>query len=259
MMDSRKKAQKAQKESNHFSFCIFCALLRPLFMMIALVFLSIASAADISEPARVVREKIDQTMVILRDPGMQTEASLPEMRRRLIATLEPLFTFREMTVRALGAHARKLKPDQIDTLAASFRKLLERVYIDRLTAHLVASDNPYTVEAIDITGEEMRGGFSKILTEATISRGTEKTQLLINYRMARREGRWLVYDIEIEGVSLIENYRTQFNEILTSKTFDDLLQTINQNVAALEKESAPKPKAVKVKARPKKHEETGRK
>lgn len=198
------------------------------------------AAADLSEPAQVLQEKIDHTLAIIRDTAHQKKSSVPKLRQNLIEELEPLFIFREMTVRALGSHARGLSSDRIDTLSRSFKRLLERVYIDRLTAHLVDAETPYSIEDIQISGQERRGGYARINTKARIRKKTEETELLMNYRMVKREGSWYVYDLEIEGVSLIENYRNQFNEILTNKSFDDLVQSIDQNVASLEKEQAAK-------------------
>ncbi len=200
----------------------------------------IASAAEMSV-RETVQTRIDQAMTVIRDPAFQTESSLPVLRAKLVETLEPLFTFREMTVRALGANARSLKPGQIDTLTPLFRKLLERVYIDRLTANLVSSENRYTVENIEITGVEERGNFAKVLSKASIVQDGDRTDLAMNYRLVRRDSSWVVYDVEIEGVSLIENYRAQFTDILTSKSFDDLVHAVEQNIFALEKKGPDRP------------------
>lgn len=198
------------------------------------------ASADIAGggPREVILEKIDQAMVILNDSGLQQSNAVPELRRRLVEVLEPLFIFREMSVRALGTHARALQAEQIDRFSAMFKKLLERVYIDRLTAHLVSRENPYRVQDIQITGQELKGNYARIYSKARISKGSEETELIMNYRLVRRDGRWAVYDIEIEGVSLIENYRSQFNEVLTNHPFEYLLESVEKNVKALEEEAA---------------------
>lgn len=194
-----------------------------------------APAADQSDPVKVIQAKIDRTLQIVRDKSLQKPESLPTLRKRLVEELEPLFTFREMTFRALGAHARQLKPEQIDALAASFKTLLQRVYIDQLTAHMVKSDNPYTVEDIRITSNELRGNYARINSLAVIGKHTETSEIQMNYRMVKRPAAgWQVYDLEIEGVSLIDNYRSQFNEVLTNHPFEYLLDSVQKNVASLD-------------------------
>ncbi len=190
----------------------------------------------------VIQGKIDRTLAILRDTGLQNSDNLPALRRRLIAELEPLFTFREIAIRALGVHARQLKPEQIDALTASFKRLLERVYIDQLTAHLVKSDNPYKIVDILIARQELKGNYAKIYSLAKIRKNAEEADILMNYRMVNRADQWKVYDVEIEGVSLIENYRSQFNEVLTNNSFDSLLQSIEHNVRTLDADQVAKPR-----------------
>lgn len=197
---------------------------------------------DTRDAGSVIQEKITHTLAILRDTAMQKPAAVPALRKRLIEELEPLFIFREMTVRALGTHARELKADQVDTLAGSFKRLLERVYIDRLTANLVSAENPYKVEDIQITRQEVIGNYARINSKARISKNADETDLLMNYRMVKRDGKWYVYDLEIEGISLIENYRAQFNEVLTNKSFDDLVASIEKNLREMDRDQKEKPK-----------------
>ncbi|MBI4178688.1 ABC transporter substrate-binding protein [bacterium] len=195
-----------------------------------------------SPAADLIQTKIDRTLAIIRDTSLQKTSALPALRRRIVEELEPLFAFREMTIRALGVHARQTTPAQIDALARSFKQLLERVYIDQLTANLIKTDNPYEVLGIDIAGNETRGNYAKIHSKVRIRKNADETELLMNYRMVERAGRWQVYDLEIEGVSLIENYRSQFNQVLTNESIDKLIESIQKNVSALEEEQPIKPK-----------------
>ena len=125
--------------------------------------------------------------------------------------------------RALGQHWRKLKPDQRNEFLPLFSDLLERSYISKIET-AVTEDKPnilYTKETID------KDGYALVQTEVE---NPQDLNFEVNYRLLKRDANWEVYDIVIEGVSLVNNYRTQFNKIIHEDGYDGLVKKLKLKI-----------------------------
>lgn len=175
----------------------------------------LTGAASAGEPLDKIRETVEDVLAVLADETLQPS----ERRDRLRQAVHQRFGFEEMARRALGRHWRDLSTDQRQEFVGLFSDLLERSYVGKIEGAGAGSEVAYTRETID---EE---GFASVLTVIT---NRLESQIEVEYRLLQREGNtaWEVYDIVIEGVSLINNYRTQFNNIIHRTSYDGLVKQL---------------------------------
>ncbi len=126
---------------------------------------------------------------------------------------EGVFDFTETAKRALGRHWQGLAEKDRQEFTALFTDLIERAYISKIER--------YSGERIAYAGEAVDGGLATVRTRFVTKQGTE---VPVDYRMQQRGDRWLVYDVSVEGVSLINNYRTQFDKIIQTSSYAELVR-----------------------------------
>jgi len=140
--------------------------------------------------------------------------------KRILAIAEDIFDYNELSRRALGQNWKKLNVKEKEEFTDLFSTLLAGVYMDRIVT--------YTDEKVIFEKENM---FSENQGEVQSKVITGSTEIPIYYRVIRKDGNWKVYDVIIEGVSLIKNYRGQFRQILTNRSPEYLLQVLRKKVA----------------------------
>jgi phospholipid transport system substrate-binding protein len=123
-----------------------------------------------------------------------------------------IFDFSETARRSLGRHWQGRTPAERDEFVQLFSDLLERSYISKIET--------YGGEKILYNSDSVEGDQAKVQTKLVAKGGSE---IPIEYRMHKAGDRWLVYDVVIEGVSLVANYRTQFNKIIQTSSFKELM------------------------------------
>ena len=126
---------------------------------------------------------------------------------------DEIFDFGETAKRSLGRHWQARTPAEREEFVQLFSDLLERSYISKIEL--------FNGERVNYTGETIDGDVATVRTRLLTKQSTE---IPVDYRMLRRGERWLVYDVIIEGVSLIANYRTQFNEIIQTSSYPELIK-----------------------------------
>ena len=179
----------------------------------------LAGVAGAGEPLDRIRETVTDVLAVLEDETLQSPENQKLRREKLRQAVYQRFGFEEMARRSLGRHWRDLNPEQRQEFVGLFSDLLERSYIGRIEGTGSGSQVDYPRETID---EE---GFASVLTLITNRLGS---QIDVEYRLLQRDGGtpWEVYDIVIEGVSLINNYRTQFNNIIHRTSYDGLVKQL---------------------------------
>ncbi|HXG16933.1 MAG TPA: ABC transporter substrate-binding protein, partial [Calidithermus sp.] len=165
-----------------------------------------AGPALAGEPTEVMRERIDRVVKAL-------ESDRSHARQSIEQVAEETFDFTEMARRALGPHWRERSPEERTEFTRLFREVLEDAYVGRIER--------YEGEKIVFAGESVDGPQATVKTRVITRTGTE---IPVDYRLHRVDGRWRVYDVVIEGVSLVANYRTQFNRIIQSGSYQDLVE-----------------------------------
>jgi len=190
--------------------------LRPCAAILAAV-LAILSAGEAAAgpPTDQLKGAIDRVIKVLEDPSLKGDDRVAERRTAVRKIADEIFDFNEIARRALARHWQGLTDKQRAEFVALFSDLLERSYISKIEL--------YGGEKIQYAGERMDGDTASVATRIVTKNGTE---VPIDYRLLKKGDRWLVYDVNIEGVSLVSNYRTQFNKIIQTASFEDLIQKL---------------------------------
>lgn len=183
--------------------------------LLSAVWLSAVGLATAGEPTDVVRQITDQVLKILEDPQFQAPNRQAERQERLHKIAEQVFDWQEMARRALAVHWRERTPQEQQEFVRLFRDLVEGTYINRLESSIQEK------REIQYVGEQVDGSRATVKTNVVTRRNQ---QVPIEYRLQKADGRWLIYDVLVEGISLVNNYRSQFNRIITSSSYNDLVQ-----------------------------------
>jgi len=191
---------------------VFCAL------ALSLVLGSLAFAG---EPQDRLKGGIDKVIAILSDQALKGPAKRAERQTKLRAVADSFFDWRELSKRAVAEHWSKYTPKQQDEFVVSFSELLQKTYIRKL--------EKFNNEKVNYVKEQIEENQAFINTQVVMK---DKT-IPINYIMIKRD-QWMVYDVVIEGVSLVKNYRSQFSKILTKESPEALIQRIKDKIKALD-------------------------
>jgi phospholipid transport system substrate-binding protein len=163
-------------------------------------------------PSDQLRGQIERVIKVLEDPELKKEGHAKDRRAAVRKIANDIFDFSETARRSLGRHWQGRTPAERDEFVQLFSDLLERSYISKIET--------YGGEKIAYLGDSIEGEQAKVQTKLVTKGGGE---IPIEYRMHKKGDRWLVYDVVIEGVSLVANYRTQFNKIIQTSSFQELV------------------------------------
>ena len=163
-------------------------------------------------PLEQLRAQIDRVIKVLEDPELK-KASSATRRAAVRKIADEIFDFQETAKRSLARHWQPRTPAERDEFVKLFADLLERSYISKIEL--------YGGEKVAYLGDSVDGEGATVRTKILTKGGAE---VPIDYRMLKRGDRWLVYDVIIEGVSLVANYRTQFNKIIQTSSYAELVK-----------------------------------
>jgi phospholipid transport system substrate-binding protein len=169
--------------------------------------------ADAGAPTDQLKSSVEQIVKVLEDPALKTDSRVKDRRAAIRKEAEVVFDFTETAKRALGRHWQGLSEKDRQEFTGLFTDLIERAYISKIER--------YSGERIAYAGEAVDGGLATVRTRFVTKQGTE---IPVDYRMQQRGDRWLVYDVSVEGVSLINNYRTQFDKIIQTSSYAELVR-----------------------------------
>lgn len=169
-----------------------------------------------SSPMAQLRPTLAKLTKILADPDLKGETHKIERRGKIMESIREGFDFREMSKRILGSTWNSISRADQDNFTALMTKLLENVYIGKL--------ENYSGQTIGYVGERVKGERAQVSTLIE----DKNIQIPVHYIMAMENGRWMVYDINIEGVSLVRNYMEQFKSILRTQKFEGLIKVIEE-------------------------------
>lgn len=174
-----------------------------------------AAPAAAGVPTDQLKGAVERVLRALDDPALKGEARLAERRVAVRKIANEIFDFGEIAKRSMARHWQPLSEAQRTEFVGLFADLLERSYISKIET--------YGGEKIQYTAERADGDFATVSTRIVTKNGTE---VPVDYRMIKRADRWLVYDVSIEGVSLVSNYRTQFNKIIQTTSYNELVSKL---------------------------------
>ena len=191
--------------------------LKVIILLVVLLILPLqVLAGGAKDTVEVQIKKMLATMQTPEFKGMQKDAKLTEISN----IINEVFDWQELSQRTLGREWKKFSPDQQKEFVTLFEELLKGIYADRILA--------YTQEKIEF-GKETELKKGRVEVESYIIT-TDNKKVPLFYRMTDKSGQWRVYDVVIEGVSMVKNYRGQFRQILSKKKPEDLLQTLRDKV-----------------------------
>jgi len=176
-------------------------------------------------PTDQLREYTDQVIKVLDDPSLARQDRRAAVRR----IAHEAFDISETAQRVLARHWQARTPAEREEFSQLFADLLERTYIARM--------DEYGGERIRYTGETIDGNFAAVRARIVTRTGTE---VAVESRMILRGDRWLIYDILIENVSLVANYRSQFDRIIRSSSYEELVKRLKTKRDEFLNESAPR-------------------
>ena len=190
-------------------------LLKFLMMAVALSFTSASLAA--SSPTDDVRTSVNAILVILQNG----ELDVQQKRADISKIITKRFDFRAMSQRTLATNWKKTSDEEKKQFTALFSQLIESSYVGKIEA--------YTNEKVEYPGEKVKG--KKAVVETLIL--TSSADIPVNYKLYQKGDQWLVYDVIIEGISLISNYRSSYQEIMKNEGFDGLLNKMQAKIDEL--------------------------
>ncbi len=198
--------------------------LRNRWLVIGVSFALILGAGKAVQASAItdgLKTTIDQVISVVTDPQYQDDRQT--RRAKMKGIIFPKFNFLEMGKRSLGSKRWKERsPEERKVFIDVFGKLLENSYANKLES--------YHDEKINYVDEIVKGKYAMVKTEVIRKNGTVN----VDYKLIRGGGEWRVYDIVVEGVSMIKNYRSQFARIIHQDSFDTLMEKLNAKVDKLE-------------------------
>jgi phospholipid transport system substrate-binding protein len=190
-------------------------------LMVVALLIGVAIAAPVSAgvPLDTVKAQVESVLATLRDPSLKGEAGIKAKKEKIRLTSQKMFDFVELSKRTLGQNWNTFSQEQRREFVDLYRSLLEDAYVEKITA--------YTNEKVNFT-KEVPLAENTVEVQSTVV--TKTAEIPIYYRVIKRENDWKIYDVVIEGVSLIANYRSQFREILANNPPEKLLETLRKKV-----------------------------
>lgn len=171
------------------------------------------------EPTERIKATTDKLIEIVSNPQLDPPEMAEKRARMIRAAVDEVFDWAAFSQRAMGKHWRKLTPVQKKEFIESFGQLLERTYMDKT--------RQYSGEKMEFLTEDIEGAYGSVEAEVILKNGAK---VAVEYRVMKRNGTWFVYDVYVEGVSLVNNYRVQFNNIITRSSYEELLRRLKSKL-----------------------------
>jgi phospholipid transport system substrate-binding protein len=187
------------------------------------------AAARAGAPFDILQTEVNRVLDVLRDPALKTESAEEIREKKIWSIVDGVFDYTELSRMVLGRHWRQFNTAQKEEFTSLFSRLLGSVYIQRIMT--------YTDEKVVFERETMMTDTKAEVQTRII---TESKEIPVHYRMILKETEWRIYDVVIEGISLIANYRSQLREILASKSPEDLLEILRKKKGESESRTSQK-------------------
>ena len=200
---------------------------RPLIPLLAVLLVAPGPSAWAGPATDQLRTYTDQVQKIVQNPAM----TLQERREAVRSVAEQVFDVNETAQRALGQHWQQRTPAEREEFVKLFANLLEQTYISRI--------DEYGGEKLTYVSEQLDGDRGVVRARITTKNGTE---VPVESRMLLKGNRWLIYDILIENLSLISNYRSQFDRVIRTASYEELVKRLQTKGAFLNEKATKTPR-----------------
>lgn len=185
-----------------------------LTLFIIVLFLNSGLAFAALSPKEQIKITVDKVLNILKDPKYKGKDNTQKRRTALRNEISKVFDFEEMSKRSLGIYWRERTPQEKKEFVELYKDLLERSYSGKIESY---SDEKILYQDEKIENYKYAEVKTKIIT-------TDKKEIPIDYKLYFNGKEWKVYDVVIEGVSLVSNYRSQFNKIIRNQSYQELVK-----------------------------------
>jgi phospholipid transport system substrate-binding protein len=168
-------------------------------------------------PTEEIRTAIDQGVEILKSAKLDNSKQRAQVINQLRDIVYTRFDFEEMAKRSLGSHWRRLNPQQQKEFVSAFTELLETTYADKIDL--------YEGQQVEYIGETIDKNYAEVNTRVI---GKDRQTYSVDYRLHQVGGKWRIYDVVAENISLVNNYRSQFNRVVVNSSIEELIKRIKQ-------------------------------
>ncbi len=188
-----------------------------------MVLLAVPSPVKAGEPTVQIREAIEQGIAVVKNPKLAGKGMRVERRARLREAVAPYFDFQEMAKRSLGIYWKDRSPSEREEFTRLYQELLENSYAGKIES--------YQGEKILYGKETVDPPYAEVRTGIVTMKGEE---IPVNYLLLQEGNRWRIYDVVIDRISLVNNYRSQFGSILQKSSFPELMRKLKATVGRQE-------------------------
>jgi len=189
---------------------LFCVVLFSFILSLSLLVTAYAGV-----PTDQMKQTIDKVIDILNNKELKKPGKVKERRTAIRKAVGEKFDFEEMAKRSLALYWKQRTPEEKKEFVSLYSDLLERSYIKKI--------ENYSDEKIIYTDEKIDDGYAIVKTKIITKRNVE---IPIEYKLLKKNNKWDVYDVVIEGVSLVNNYRNQFSKIIRTSSYEELVKRI---------------------------------
>jgi len=172
------------------------------------------------EPTEQIKQTTDKILSIVKDPGLRSPSKAQERRRLIRKAADERFDWEEMARRSLGRYWAQRTAEEEKEFVSLFSELVERTYMSQV--------ENYSGESVQYGKETIDGDYAVVTVDILTQKNKD---ISVDYRLQKEGNEWLIYDVSIEGVSLVNNYRTQFNSIIQQSSYENLVKKMKAKVA----------------------------
>ena len=180
--------------------------------VIGIIYLWAAVPVTAGVPGDEMRATVENVLATLQDPNLKGPEKQKDRRSKLKSVINPKFDFAEMAKRSLGPHWQRRSPEEQKTFVELFTELVEGAYLDAIES--------YNGEKVVIVKDTQDKTFADVTSKVMTKKGEE---FAVDYKLHQVDGGWKVYDVVLENVSVVNNYRSQFNRVIGKSSYEDLL------------------------------------
>ncbi len=186
-------------------------------VIITLVRFAGASAGLAGEPLELVRSVSERAIAVLKDPALKAADKKPERVGQLKAIINPVFDYEEMARRTLDAQWRRRTAAEQQEFVKLLRAFLEKIYSEKADL--------YEGERVVLGRETVDQDFAEVESKVINAKGEASPVI---YRLKRHDGSWKIYDAVVENISIVNNYRSQFDRVISKSSYDDLKKMLRE-------------------------------
>lgn len=192
----------------------FIRTLFPLFLIVA-----IAAPVLAADPMEEIKQTTDKILSIVTNPALKPSSKAAEKEKLIRQAVDERFDWEEMARRSLATHWAKRTAEEKKEFVRLFSDLLERTYMKKV--------EDYSGEKVLYDGETKDGDYATVKVKIITKKNKD---ISVEYRLGKKGNDWLIYDVSIAGVSLVNNYRTQFNSIISQSSYENLVKRLREKV-----------------------------